>query len=63
MRGFWHHGLTSHFITSAFMTMKSYKRSPRDPRFAEQSVSRMTLRQVLLPGLDDLVHFDRVFSH
>jgi len=29
----------------------------------EQSVSRMTLRQVLLTGLDDVVFFDRRFSH
>lgn len=29
----------------------------------EQSVSRMTLRQVLLTGLDDVVFFDKRFSH
>lgn len=33
-----------------------------DPVESEKSVSRMTLRQVLLTGLDDIVHFDKVFS-
>lgn len=35
---------------------------PRDPRHGERSVSRMTLRQVLLTGLEDVTHFDKVFS-
>ncbi|KAG5983617.1 hypothetical protein E4U55_007717 [Claviceps digitariae] len=30
---------------------------------AERSVSRMTLRQVLLTGLEDVVHFDKHFTH
>jgi flavin-dependent dehydrogenase len=30
---------------------------------SEKSVSRMTLRQVLLTGLDDVVSFDKKFSH
>ncbi|MFT4038002.1 MAG: NAD(P)/FAD-dependent oxidoreductase [Thermomicrobiales bacterium] len=34
-----------------------------DPITSEKSVSRMTLRQVLLTGLDDIVHFDKVFTH
>jgi 2-polyprenyl-6-methoxyphenol hydroxylase-like FAD-dependent oxidoreductase len=34
-----------------------------DPVESEKSVSRMTLRQVLLTGLDDIVHFERAFSH
>ncbi|KAG5934257.1 hypothetical protein E4U53_000725 [Claviceps sorghi] len=29
----------------------------------ERSVSRMTLRQVLLTGLEDVVHFDKRFTH
>ena len=29
----------------------------------EKSVSRITLRQVLLTGLDGIVHFDRTFTH
>ena len=32
-----------------------------DPVKAERSVSRMTLRQVLLSGLEDVVHFDKKF--
>jgi 2-polyprenyl-6-methoxyphenol hydroxylase-like FAD-dependent oxidoreductase len=33
-----------------------------DPVESEKSVSRMTLRQVLLTGLDDVVHFDKTFD-
>src|SRR5882724_6668690 len=32
---------------------------PADPEFAERSVSRMTLRQILLTGLEDVVHFGK----
>lgn len=32
------------------------------PENSEQSVSRMTLRQVLLTGLEDVVHFDKIFT-
>ena len=34
----------------------------RDPIESEKSVSRMTLRQVLLTGLDDVVRFDKTFT-
>jgi len=34
-----------------------------DPIDSEKSVSRMTLRQVLLTGLEDIVHFDKTFTH
>src|SRR3954452_22871135 len=34
-----------------------------DPVRSEKSVSRMTLRQVLLTGLEDIVHFDKTFTH
>ena len=33
-----------------------------DPVDGEKSVSRMTLRQVLLTGLEDVVHFDKKFA-
>jgi hypothetical protein len=33
-----------------------------DPVYSERSVSRMTLRQVLLTGMEDVVHFDHVFD-
>ncbi|GAA1268297.1 NAD(P)/FAD-dependent oxidoreductase [Kitasatospora nipponensis] len=34
-----------------------------DPVNNEKSVSRMTLRQVLLTGIEDIVHFDKTFTH
>lgn len=34
-----------------------------DPVDAEHAVSRMTLRQVLLQGMDDVVHFDKTCTH
>ncbi|MGH4026001.1 MAG: FAD-dependent oxidoreductase [Pseudonocardiaceae bacterium] len=37
--------------------------SVKDPANREFSVSRMTLRQVLLTGIEDAVQFDKVFSH
>jgi hypothetical protein len=33
-----------------------------DPVYSERTVSRMTLRQVLLTGMEDVVHFDHVFD-
>jgi 2-polyprenyl-6-methoxyphenol hydroxylase-like FAD-dependent oxidoreductase len=36
-------------------------RPDHDPVNSERSVSRMTLRQVLLTGMDDVVHFDKTF--
>ena len=37
--------------------------SQNDPVSSEHSVSRMTLRQVLLTGLEDVVQFDKTFTH
>ncbi|MGH3501937.1 MAG: FAD-dependent oxidoreductase [Nocardioidaceae bacterium] len=39
--------------------------APADPRAvaSERSVSRMTLRQVLLTGLNDVVNFDKTFTN
>ncbi len=34
-----------------------------DPAKLDLSVSRISLRQVLLSGLDEVVHFNKVFSH
>ena len=34
-----------------------------DPVNSEKSVSRMTLRQVLLTGIEDIVHFGKKFTH
>ncbi|WP_422928408.1 FAD-dependent oxidoreductase [Singulisphaera sp. PoT] len=36
--------------------------SPEDTINTEKSVSRMTMRQVLLTGLEDVVHFDKSFE-
>ncbi|MFB9238597.1 FAD-dependent oxidoreductase [Plantactinospora siamensis] len=38
-------------------------RPDTDPVRSERSVSRMTLRQVLLTGLDEVVRFDKTFTH
>lgn len=50
-------------LTERYGELLSLKGNPpKDPRHAERSVSRMTLRQVLLTGLEGVVHFDKVFS-
>ena len=38
-------------------------REPADPVDSERSVSRMTLRQVLFTGMEDVVHFGKIFTH
>nr|MDT0657306.1 NAD(P)/FAD-dependent oxidoreductase [Micromonospora sp. DSM 115978] len=38
-------------------------RPDEDPANTDRAVSRMTLRQVLLTGLEDVVRFDRTFTH
>ncbi|MEV4755912.1 NAD(P)/FAD-dependent oxidoreductase [Micromonospora sp. NPDC049559] len=38
-------------------------RTDTDPINSERAVSRMTLRQVLLTGLEEIVHFDKTFTH
>lgn len=37
--------------------------SHTDPEKLDLSVSRITLRQVLLSGLDEIVHFNKTFTH
>ncbi|MCZ1010830.1 FAD-dependent oxidoreductase [Streptomyces lydicus] len=44
------------------LSLSGFARASADGAGAERSVSRMTLRQVLLTGLEDLVHFDKVFT-
>ena len=41
---------------------RSCRAAATDPVDSEKSVSRMTLRQVLLTGLEDVVHFDKTFT-
>jgi 2-polyprenyl-6-methoxyphenol hydroxylase-like FAD-dependent oxidoreductase len=49
------------FLFSAGPEMlKAGDQPPEEDR--DESVSRMTLRQVLLTGVEDVVHFDKVFS-
>ncbi|MBO3748872.1 FAD-dependent monooxygenase [Streptosporangiaceae bacterium NEAU-GS5] len=45
------------------MTASFRLREAADDVNAERSVSRMTLRQVLLTGMDDVVRFDKTFTH
>jgi len=55
----------NHFnmLTEKFGVLLSLKASkPQNDRHGERSVSRMTLRQVLLTGLEDVVHFDKLFT-
>jgi 2-polyprenyl-6-methoxyphenol hydroxylase-like FAD-dependent oxidoreductase len=51
-------------LTEGFSEVLSLPlRADTDPINSEKSVSRMTLRQVLLTGLEDVVHFDKTFTH
>lgn len=50
-------------LTEQFKEVLSLPVDPgHGPVESEKSVSRMTLRQVLLTGLEDVVHFDKTFS-
>lgn len=44
------------------LSLDGWAANARDPLNSEKSVSRMTLRQVLLTGLDDIVMFDKTFT-
>jgi 2-polyprenyl-6-methoxyphenol hydroxylase-like FAD-dependent oxidoreductase len=50
-------------LTEQFGEVLSFPLRPNtDPINSEKSVSRMTLRQVLLTGLEEEVHFDKAFA-
>ncbi|WP_197081006.1 FAD-dependent oxidoreductase [Gordoniibacillus kamchatkensis] len=51
-------------LTEQFSEVLSFEIADNDsdPVNSEKSVSRMTLRQVLLTGLEDIVHFDKKFT-
>lgn len=51
--------LTENF--AEVLSIGGFDRAGDDPG-AERSVSRMTLRQVLLTGIEDVVHFDKRFT-
>ncbi|WP_433251614.1 FAD-dependent oxidoreductase [Streptosporangium sp. CA-135522] len=51
-------------LTEGLRTTASFELLPNDdPVDSERSVSRMTLRQVLLTGMDDVVHHGKEFTH
>lgn len=45
------------------LSIGGFSQSSPDSVGSERSVSRMTLRQLLLTGLEDVVQFDKVFTH
>ena len=45
------------------LSLSGFSDASPDRTGAERSVSRMTLRQVLLTGLEDAVQFDKAFTH
>jgi 2-polyprenyl-6-methoxyphenol hydroxylase-like FAD-dependent oxidoreductase len=45
------------------LSINGFSASSPNGAGAERSVSRMTLRQLLLTGLEDAVHFDKAFTH
>ncbi|XTZ18806.1 FAD-dependent oxidoreductase [Micromonospora echinospora] len=50
-------------ITQRLRQTASFELRPdTDPVNTDRSVSRMTLRQVLLTGMEDVVHFDKTFT-
>jgi len=54
-----------HFLTEQMEVLLSVRGDmveQRDPIARHRSVSRITLRQVLLSGLDDVVHFGKTFT-
>jgi 2-polyprenyl-6-methoxyphenol hydroxylase-like FAD-dependent oxidoreductase len=44
------------------LSLNGFTEDDPDPVNSEKSVSRMTLRQVLLTGVEDVVHFGKVFE-
>src|SRR5215203_6415050 len=55
---------SNNILTEQLSEVLSLEERPNtDPVNSEKSVSRMTLTQVLLTGLEDVVHFDKTFTH
>jgi 2-polyprenyl-6-methoxyphenol hydroxylase-like FAD-dependent oxidoreductase len=48
-------------LTEKFSNLISLEMQEDDPSRSEQNVNRLTLRRVLLTGLEDVVHFDKKF--
>lgn len=61
-------GIAMHFLTEQMRTLLTLDFASVPHLVGEgfarhRSVSRITLRQLLLSGLDDVVHFDKTFTH
>ena len=55
--------LTERYRTLIRIRMADFPHTGVGPEDREHNVSRMTLRQVLFTGMDDVITFDRRFSH
>jgi 2-polyprenyl-6-methoxyphenol hydroxylase-like FAD-dependent oxidoreductase len=55
--------LTERYRTLITMSMDDLSHASADPEDREHNVSRMTLRQVLFTGMEDVITFDRCFTH
>jgi 2-polyprenyl-6-methoxyphenol hydroxylase-like FAD-dependent oxidoreductase len=61
-------GRAVRFVTEEMRVLLAFEgemmmEAQRDPIAKHRSVSRISLRQVLLAGLDDVVHFGKAFTH
>ncbi|GAA4754110.1 FAD-dependent oxidoreductase [Actinomycetospora chibensis] len=55
--------LTERYRTLLTMSFDDLPHTSGDPEDSEHNVSRMTLRQVLFTGMEDVITFDRRFTH
>jgi salicylate hydroxylase len=51
------------FATEGMAKLLQFDASAHDRVYSHHSVSRITLRQVLLSGIEDVVHFGKTFTH
>lgn len=55
--------ITERYRTLLTMSFDEFPHTGDDPEDREHNVSRMTLRQVLFTGMEDVITFDRRFTH
>jgi 2-polyprenyl-6-methoxyphenol hydroxylase-like FAD-dependent oxidoreductase len=55
--------LTERYRTLITMSFDEFPHTGDEPEDREHNVSRMTLRQVLFTGMEDVIRFDRRFTH